>query len=66
MGGVPHPTNPMKLMTRCGTAAVDERNEVLLATAACPSTVEGRRRSSAQPVVHAILRLCTGNPTCAG
>ena len=30
---VPHPTTPMKLTTRCGSAAVDGLNEVLLAKA---------------------------------
>jgi IS5 family transposase len=33
-GTVPHPTTLMKLTTRCGTAAVDGCNEVLLAKAA--------------------------------
>jgi IS5 family transposase len=33
-GKVPHPTTLMKLTTRCGTAAVDDCNEALLAKAA--------------------------------
>ncbi|GAB7146733.1 ISNCY family transposase [Mycobacterium riyadhense] len=33
-GSVPHPTTLMKLTTRCGSAAVDGLNEVLLAKAA--------------------------------
>jgi IS5 family transposase len=33
-GVVPHPTTLMKLVTRCGTAAVEELNEALLAKAA--------------------------------
>ena len=38
---MPHPTTLMKLTTRCGSAAVDGLNEVLLATAATAKLLPG-------------------------
>ena len=61
-GSVPHPTTLMKLTTRCGAAAVDGLNEVLLAKAVEAKLVRTNKVRADTTVVEADV----GYPTDSG
>jgi transposase, IS5 family len=67
-GPVPHPTTLMKLTGRCGTAAVDGCNEVLLARAVEAKLLRTARLRADTTVVPADVAYPTdaGSPRAAG